>query len=227
MSNIQTYSPNKKRLKPFLILVVSLIAIFSATAVSYARYQKDAQLLQEPEATSGEITGKFISLADAPPEIEVPETDTGSRTEPNGPSRLVIPDLGVNASMESRGLTADNAVDVPKSLWTVSWFNKSSKPGSPGPAMIVGHYSSHGRAVFAHLNKIKPGQKIVVRDDQNQAFVFAVKSIDTYPQAEVPMAELLGDKQSKPRLVLITCGGTYIKGARDFTDRTVVRAEIV
>lgn len=216
----------KKRLKPFLILLVSLVAIFSATAISYAKYQKDAKLLEEPEVTSGEITGKFISLADAPPEVEVPQ-GTSSATQPTGPSRLIIPDIGVNASMESRGLTKDNAVDVPKSLWTVSWFNKSSKPGSPGPAMIVGHYSSHGRAVFANLHKIKPGQKIVVRDDQNQAFVFEVKSIDSYPQAEVPMAELLGDKQSKPRLALITCGGTYIKGAHDFTNRTVVRAEIV
>lgn len=216
-----------ERLKPFLILVVSLVAIFSATAISYAKYQKDARLLEEPDITSGDITGKFISLTDAPPEVEVPVTEGGAKNEPTGPSRLIIPDIGVNASMESRGLTKDNAVDVPKSLWTVSWFNKSSKPGSPGPAMIVGHYSSHGRAVFANLQKIKPGEKVVVRDDQNKAFVFEVKSIDSYPQAEVPMAELLGDKQSKPRLVLITCGGTYIKGAHDFTNRTVVRAEIV
>lgn len=217
---------NKKRLRPFIILVVSLIAIFSITAISYARYQKDAQLLEEPEITSGNISGKFISLLDAPPEIDVPQ-GADPKAAPTGPSRLIIPDIGVNASMENRGLTKDNAVDVPKSLWTVSWFNRSSRPGTSGPAMIVGHYSSHGRAVFANLHKLKSGQKIVVRDDSNQVYTYAVKSINSYPQAEVPMAELLGDKQSKPRLVLITCGGQYIKGAHDFTNRTVIRAEIV
>lgn len=217
----------KKRLRPFLILLISLVAIFSVTAISYAKYQKDAKLLEGPEVTSGDISGKFISIADAPPEIEVPQASSSGANQPTGPSRLIIPDIGVNAFMESRGLTKDNAVDVPKSLWNVSWFNKSSKPGSPGPAMIVGHYSSYGRAVFANLHKLKVGQKIVVRDDSNQVYTYAVKSIDSYPQAEVPMAELLGDKQSKPRLALITCGGQYIKGAHDFTNRTVIRAEIV
>lgn len=219
----------KKRLKPFIILLISLVAIFSVTAISYAKYQKDAQLLREPEVTSGDISGKFVSLDGGPAQIEVPGGETGANqpTQPTGPSRLIIPDIGVNAFMESRGLTKDNAVDVPKSLWNVSWFNKSSRPGSPGPAMIVGHYSSYGRAVFANLHKLKVGQKIVVRDDNNQVYTYAVKSIDSYPQAEVPMAELLGDKQSKPRLSLITCGGQYIKGARDFTNRTVLRAEIV
>ncbi len=217
----------KKRLKPFLILLVSLVAIFSVTAISYAKYQKDADLLKEPDTTSGDLSGKFVSIADAPAQVEVPQNTNSGANQPTGPSRLIIPDIGVNAFMESRGLTKDNAVDVPKSLWNVSWFNKSSKPGSPGPAMIVGHYSSYGRAVFANIHKLKPGQKIIVRDDSNQVFSYAVKSIDSYPQAQVPMAELLGDKQSKPRLVLITCGGQYIKGAHDFTNRTVIRAEIV
>lgn len=217
----------KKRLRPFLILLISLVAIFSVTAISYAKYQKDAQLLKEPEVTSGDISGKFISLDGAPAQVEVPEAETAGANQPTGPSRLIIPDIGVNAFMESRGLTKDNAVDVPKSLWNVSWFNKSSRPGSPGPAMIVGHYSSYGRAVFANLHKLKVGQKILVRDDNNQVYTYAVRSIDSYPQAEVPMAELLGDKQSKPRLSLITCGGQYIKGAHDFTNRTVIRAEIV
>lgn len=215
---------NKKRLKPFFILIISFIAIFSVTAISYAKYQKDAKLLSQPEVTSGNIAGKFVSLADTPQQVEVPQNNNN---QPSGPSRLIIPDIGVNAFMESRGVTADNAVDVPKSLWNVSWFNQSSRPGSPGPSMIVGHYSSYGRAVFANLHKLKAGQKIIIRDDNNQVYTYAVKSVDKYPQAEVPMAELLGDKQSKPRLSLITCGGQYIKNTRDFTDRTVVRAEIV
>lgn len=218
---------SEKRLKPFIILIVSFVTIFSITAVSYARYQKDAKLLQEPEVTSGELAGNFVSIPGQDLQIVAPEISGNSKNQPTGPSRLIIPDIGVNAFMESRGLTKDNAVDVPKSLWNVSWFNRSSKPGSPGPAMIVGHYSSYGRAVFANIHKLKPGQKIVVRDETNQVYTYAVKSIDSYPQAQVPMAELLGDKQSKPRLVLITCGGQYIKGAHDFTNRTVIRAEIV
>jgi sortase (surface protein transpeptidase) len=218
--------PKIKKIKPALILLISLVAIFSTAAISYAKFQKDSSLLNQSEQTPGSISGKFISLADAPAEVEL-QSPEESGPGLSGPSRIVIPDIGVNAKMESLGLTADNAVDVPKSLWTVAWFNRSSRIGSPGPAMIVGHYSAYGRAVFSNLNKLKNGQKIIVVDEKNQQYVFAVKNSRTYPQAEVPMADLLGNTESKPRLEIITCGGGYIKETRDFTNRTVVTAELV
>jgi sortase (surface protein transpeptidase) len=219
--------PKINKIKPALILLISLVAIFSTAAISYAKFQQDSSLLNQSEQTAGSISGKFISLADAPAEVEVEVPEEASGPSLSGPSRFVIPDIGVNARMESLGLTSDNAVDVPKSLWTVAWFNRSSKIGSPGPAMIVGHYSGYGRAVFSNLHKLKTGQKIIVVDENNQQHVFAVKNSRSYPQSEVPMAELLGNTASKPRLEIITCGGGFIKETRDFTNRTVITAELV
>lgn len=210
------------RLKSLIILVLSLAAILSATGISYAKYQKSL-VLAEP--TPGKIAGKFSTNGNLQPKVEVATTSTAQA--PAKPSRIIIPDIGVDAQIESLGLTADNAVDVPKSLWTTAWFNQSSKPGSPGPAMIVGHYSAYGKAVFANLKKLNPGQKIIVTDDKAQQFTFIVKQKRDWPQAEVPMAELLGNRTSKPRLEIITCGGGYIKASRDFTNRTVITAEIV
>ena len=93
--------------------------------------------------------------------------------------------------------------------------------------MIVGHYSAYGKAVFSNLKKLTNGQKIIITDGNNKQFTFAVVSNKVYPQAQVPMSQLLGNKNSKPRLEIITCGGNYIKGQRDFTDRTVITAEII
>lgn len=210
------------RLKTLAILALSLTAILSATGISYAKYQKSL-ILAEP--TAGKIAGKFSTNGNLQPKVEVAAVATTQA--PAQPSRIIIPDIGVNAQIESLGLTADNAVDVPKSLWTTAWFNQSSKPGSPGPAMIVGHYSAYGKAVFANLKKLTPGQKIIVTDEKAQQFTFAVTQKRDWPQAEVPMGELLGNRTSKPRLEIITCGGGYIKASRDFTNRTVITAEIV
>ena len=209
------------RLKSLLILTISLVAILSATSVSYAKYQKNL-VLSEPKA--GNISGKFSTSGDLKAKVQVEAQNTNTATEPN---RIIIPDIGVNAPIESLGLTRDNAVDVPKSLLTTAWFNQSSKPGNRGPAMIVGHYSAYGKAVFSNLKKLTAGQKIIVTDSNNKQFTFSVTKNVSYPQAEVPMAELLGNKNSKPRLEVITCGGSYIKGQRDFTNRTVVTAEII
>ncbi len=212
------------RLKSLLILTISLVAILSATSVSYAKYQKNL-VLSEPKP--GNIAGRFSTNGDLKARVKV-EVSTPQHTNlATTPNKIIIPDIGVNAPIESLGLTRDNAVDVPKSLWTTAWFNQSSKPGNRGPAMIVGHYSAYGKAVFSNLKKLTTGQKIIVTDENNKQFTFAVVSNKIYPQAEVPMAELLGNKNSKPRLEVITCGGSYIKGQRDFTDRTVITAEII
>ncbi len=210
------------RLKTLSALILSFVVILSATGISYAKYQKDLVLAQ-PKA--GKVAGKFSTDGNLKPKVEV--ATTTSTQAPARPSRIIIPDIGVDAQIESLGLTADNAVDVPKSLWTTAWFNQSSKPGSPGPAMIVGHYSAYGKAVFANLKKLNPGQRIIVTDEKAQQFTFAVTLKRDWPQAEVPMAELLGNRTSKPRLEIITCGGGYIKASRDFTNRTVITAEIV
>lgn len=212
----------KRRIRTLLTLVLSLAMVFSTIAVSYAKYQNDSGLLGGTSSGLGNIEGRFLAHPNEAPQIAVTEPN-----QPAGPSRIVIPDIGVNAQIETKGLTPENAVDVPKSLWTAAWFKYSSKPGSKGPAMIVGHYSAYGRAVFANLHKLKPGQKIIVTDEGAKPFIFVVKQVKSYPQAEVPMEQLLGDKESKPRLEVITCGGGYIKESRDFTNRTVLTAEII
>lgn len=217
MSRFQLTS---SRLKAVLILTISLGALLTTTKIAYGRFEKDTKL---SEISYGTISGKFTSSGGltAKQEIVVPKTVASL------PAKINIPDIGVDAQVEHLGLTAQNAVDVPKSLWTTAWFNQSSRPGDKGPAMIVGHYSAYGRAVFANLNKLNVGQKIVITDDKGQQFTFAVTKKGDYPQAQVPMAELLGNKNSKPRLEIITCGGGYIKASRDFTNRTVITAEIV
>lgn len=221
-TNVQTPKSNLgKKLKTLAILLVSLVAILSATGISYAKYQNDLVLTQPK---SGSVAGKFSTDGNLKPKVVVPERIAQN---PSSPAKITIPDIGVDAIIESLGLTAENAVDVPKSLWTTAWFNQSSKPGDPGPAMIVGHYSAYGKAVFANLKKLNPGQKIIVTDEKGQQFTFAVTQKRDWPQAEVPMAELLGNRSSKPRLEIITCGGGYIKASRDFTNRTVITAEIV
>lgn len=212
------------KLKSLLILILSLVAILSATSISYAKYQRDL-VLSEPKA--GTIAGKFATTGDLKAKVKVEVATAQTANKASSPNRIIIPDIGVDAPIESLGLTKDNAVDVPKSLWSTAWFNQSSKPGNKGPAMIVGHYSAYGKAVFANLKKLGPGQKIIVTDAENKKFTFAVTKNETFHQSEVPMAKLLGDKNSKPRLEVITCGGSYIKGQRDFTDRTVITAEIV
>ena len=55
------------------------------------------------------------------------------------PTFLVIPALGVRASVEKVGLTPQNAMANPSSFKTVAWFRLGIEPGATGSAVIAGH----------------------------------------------------------------------------------------
>jgi LPXTG-site transpeptidase (sortase) family protein len=214
--------------RPAAILALSLVLLFGVSGVSYANFQKNSRLLKETEQQKMEkgsrVSGSFFAPGDTAPQIALEQPQ---RLSPASPGHIDIPALGISSGMEHLGLTADNAIATPKSLWSTAWFNQSSKPGDPGPALIVGHYSRYGKAIFANLHKLQNGQQILITDEGGQQFIFQVTAVKSVSTAQFPMNEVLGNTDSRSRLEIITCGGAYIKQTKDFTERTVITAELI
>ena len=215
--------------KPVAVLCLSLILLFGVSGVSYANFQKNTRALKETEQQNkvgGKISGSFFAPGDASiaPQIALEQPPAPVASAPN---HIDIPSMGISSGIEHLGLTSGNAIDVPKSLWSTAWFNQSSKPGDPGPALIVGHYSRYGKAIFANLHKLQNGQQILITDEGGQQFIFQVTAVKSVSTAQFPMNEVLGNTDSRSRLEIITCGGAYIKQTKDFTERTVITAELI
>jgi LPXTG-site transpeptidase (sortase) family protein len=223
--------------RPAAILALSLVLLFGVSGVSYANFQKNSRLLKETEQQKMEkgsrVSGSFFAPGGTAPQIAPGDTapqialEQPQRLSPASPGHIDIPALGISSGMEHLGLTADNAIATPKSLWSTAWFNQSSKPGDPGPALIVGHYSRYGKAIFANLHKLQNGQQILITDEGGQQFIFQVTAVKSVSTAQFPMNEVLGNTDSRSRLEIITCGGAYIKQTKDFTERTVITAELI
>jgi LPXTG-site transpeptidase (sortase) family protein len=83
------------------------------------------------------------------------------------PSRLLIPRIGVDAAIESRGLDPNRNLSRPLDFNDVAWFNQGPAPGQPGNALINGHVDWWtGDAVFTHLSELRQGDSLtVVRAD--------------------------------------------------------------
>ncbi len=231
-------SLNKSRKKPlaskwiFILLVLCFGGIFGATGYSYTKYQ---DLQAELGPTAGIIHGSFASnpVSQAPEQqpAVIQENGAPPAATPGGArsyagSRFIIPDLNINAKFIDVGLTKENAIDTPKSLWDVGWYNGSSYPGEAGSSMIVGHYSRFGKAVFAKLAKIKPGQKIVIKSADGKELKFVVIKIEDFKVEDLPVEKILNDKTSTPKIEIVTCSGQFVQNTRDFTNRTLVTAEI-
>lgn len=142
-------------------------------------------------------------------------------TTPN-PSLLNIPSLKINAPFEFLGLNADQTIEVPKNDMSVGWFVYGAKPGEIGATVIVGHLDSiKGDAIFANLNKIKPGDEIKISLEDGSEVIYLAETVSKFSQDAFPTHKVY-DRTLYPSLRLITCAGTYNKQAGHYSDNLVV-----
>src|SRR6185436_19306825 len=103
-------------------------------------------LLPDLQIGSSAITSQVINAA------EVSETVM----------QLKIPEIGLNAPVESVGVTSHGAMDVPQGMSNVAWFNLGPLPGERGSAVIDGHFGAKDGipTVFDNLHKLQKGDRI-------------------------------------------------------------------
>jgi len=72
-----------------------------------------------------------------------------------GPIRLTIPTIDVDTSIVALGLTSDGAMDIPKSISEVAWYNLGPRPGENGSAVVAGHYGWNNSVPAVFNNVVK------------------------------------------------------------------------
>jgi hypothetical protein len=136
------------------------------------------------------------------------------------PRSLLIPKIGVAATpLQQVGLNADGSPEVPDVHHpeTVGWYNKGSKPGEAGPAVLLGHVNGNGKqGVFARIHELLSGDQIFVDDK-----TFVVTLVEKVSKQAFPGGKVYGEtKDSEIRL--ITCGGDFDSLAHSYKDNWIV-----
>ena len=139
------------------------------------------------------------------------------------PVRVIVPSLGVDASIEQVGVDAEGNMATPEDPWNTAWYAPGSRPGQTGNAAIAGHVDYHGigPVVFWDLNKIAVGAEVLVVTDSGQTLRFRVRGSEYYVPANAPLQEIFGQTNSV-NLNLITCGGTFNPTTREYDQRLVI-----
>ncbi len=159
----------------------------------------------------------------APP-ANIPPVTSGAAPRNVGlPIRVIIPSIGVDASVEQVGVTTAGAMDTPTDPWNTGWYAPGVKPGQTGNAAIAGHVDYHGigPVVFWDLNKLVVGAEVLVVTDAGQTLRFVVRGSEYYTDENAPLIDIFGPA-STIDLNLITCGGTFDPSTRHYDQRLVV-----
>ena len=150
----------------------------------------------------------------------------GPVLDPSPPVRVDVPSIGVRAPLARLGLEADGSVQVPPAdrPGEAGWYEGGPTPGERGAAVILGHVdSAKGAAVFYDLGRLRPGHRVEVSRADGRVAVFTVESVERVPKGRFPTGRVYGPLDH-PGLRLVTCGGSFDRGKRSYTDNVIVYA---
>jgi sortase (surface protein transpeptidase) len=143
---------------------------------------------------------------------------------------LIIPSIGVNASIEPVGRLSDGNMAVPtlKPWDTVGWYQYNPYPGERGSAVIDGHLDRPGGfpAVFWNLRNLHIGDDIIFVNPGEKPLHFRVLNMQYYTPTDAPLQTIFGNRGGI-FLNLITCAGQWIPTQHQTTLRLVVYSTLV
>ncbi len=142
------------------------------------------------------------------------------------PVRVQVATAGVDVSVEPVGVLSDGNMELPADPAVAGWYEYGSDPGSEaGTTVVAAHVDSlkYGLGPFSKLKNVPAGTIITVTTSDGAAHDYAVESVQSILKTELPIDQIF-DRDSAPRLTLITCGGQFDSGTGHYTDNIVLTA---
>lgn len=163
-------------------------------------------------------------------DVPVVRADLASATlaGPVPPVGLAIPALGVAVPIDPVGVQADGQMEIPPLAERAGWYRFGAAPGeAQGTAVVAAHVdsvASAGLGPFARLGDLAIGDVVEVTLEDGTVRRFAVAGVASVPKTAVEWSDVFV-RDGSPRLVLVTCGGSFRRDVRSYADNIIVTAD--
>jgi len=236
---VDTGHSKKHRLQSMFYVVAAIVFLFSSavtvqtfTSNQQAKDQIQQVLGEDSVQTSVDEQGVVEGTGDQPTEKAVPADAIANYrvSNPEEPRIIRIPSIGVYARIKSLGVTREGAVDAPRNLNDVGWYDGSARPGnSRGSSLLLGHVSGWtADGVFKKISKLAPGTMFEVEKGNGTKVKYQVTRSESIPLDSLDMGKILTpDVEGEHDLKLMTCSGKYNRSSEEYEERLVVYAKVI
>ncbi len=177
-----------------MLAAAGALVVVAGTATAYVLTRGDDPVAAPHPSASASPTPKMTAPVNAV-------------IKPIGvPTRVVIPDVKVDAAVLQVGTTKAGAQDVPHSLKDTGWWKDGQQPGQPGNAVIVGHTASKADGVFDHLSEVKNGDLVTVRGKEGKVTYRVTSELELKVEKFAGESDKIYRETGPSGLVLMTCG---------------------
>jgi hypothetical protein len=163
-------------------------------------------------------------VAAAQEPMAAPEPGAPVPASAQAPGTVRLP--GGGTAFLIRQYVVDGVLPVPERLDQAAWWG-AELDASRGASVFAGHVNFGGRAgPFAELWTERIGQEVSVVDGAGKPSSYRISQLFSLAKDELPQrAPELFAQTGPHRLVLVTCGGEWVGGARGYTENRVVIAD--
>ncbi|HEY8588673.1 MAG TPA: class F sortase, partial [Naasia sp.] len=166
--------------------------------------------------------------AAAGPSIEVAIRDSTLQPvrEAVPPIRVQVPGAGIDMSIVPVGVLPDGGMELPENVAVAGWYRFGPDPATDsGTTVVAAHVDSlrYGLGPFAALRDVAAGTEITLISADGAEHRYTVQETRKVRKEELPVDEVF-DRGGPERLALITCGGTFDRETRTYSDNVIVIA---
>lgn len=125
-------------------------------------------------------------------------------TRPGAPIRVRVPSLSVDAAVDPVAAPG-GTLTPPADPTRLGWWAPGAKPGERGSVLVAGHTVSTGGGALDDLERLRPGDDVVVRTASGRIAYEVVRVQVLGKGVLAQRARNLFDQSVPGRLVLVTC----------------------
>lgn len=184
-----------------------------------------------PPDTSGPAASPAPSADPEPSKPAVAAPDWSAADDdvpvPYPPAQVAFEGTEVSADVVAVGVLPSGALQIPDDPAQVGWWAAGAQPGdAEGSVVLAGHMDGLRRdGAMSTLLDVAPGDTVTIEDRRGDTHEYRITTRSTPPQESLDPDLFATD--GSPRLVLVTCGGTFDEATGRYSENIVVIAEPV
>jgi hypothetical protein len=168
------------------------------------------------------------------PDVPVPDVPVVAATPPpvaaataTAPVRVALPARGIEVPVDPVGVDGTGRMEVPPLAERGGWYRFGADPGdAAGTTVVAAHVdsvASGGAGPFARLVEVRAGDRVDVTLADGTVRGYTVQEVTRFPKSEARWPDVF-TRDGLARLALVTCGGSFDRDARSYSDNVLVLA---
>lgn len=178
-----------KHLVSTLIVLVMVLSLGTIVWAFRDLVPFKAPFLQKKNSATVMEEPKLVEQTDLDESVPTPKDIASYVMAVDAPRILRVPSLDIESRVRRVGTALSGEPIAPSNIYDIGWFEVNGKPNEANAVLLNGHsFGPTKTGIFARLNELKPGDKILIEMGDKSVITYAVSQVEEYQANQLDMS---------------------------------------